>query len=189
MNSGIRARSAGVRRHALISIPDETRHPRGIFALPTQLVIPLGHQDRIVLLVTQPGALFADHQEGSLAGLVAEHLGRGCGKGMGVAGQFAQSDHHPVILARDRLGTGRNVIDSAQQDVTLAILTWHRGVFSLLGAHDLHPSPISAAWTSFNEARISQSGLRRANAAAKAQRSILYFLLKASAPIRCCSSW
>jgi hypothetical protein len=51
-----------------------------------------------------------------------------------------------------------------------------------------HPKSISGAWTSRSEARISQSGLRRANSAASAHRSIWYFWPKASAPIRCCSS-
>ena len=37
------------------------------------------------------------------------------------------------------------------------------------------PPGFSAALTSFNEARISKSGLRRANSAAKAQRSMPYF--------------
>ena len=42
---------------------------------------------------------------------------------------------------------------------------------------------------SFSEALISQSGLRRANSAASAHRSIPYFVSKASTPRRCCSSW
>src|SRR4051794_3153028 len=190
MNSGIWANSAALSGSARIgSIPNQPRRARGIFPLMAQLVTPLRHRYRMVLLVPELGAGFADQQKRPLAFLVAKQPDPFPLEGMRMAGQLALGHDQLIALGLHSSGGGRDPLDGAQQHITLSVLPWHRGfLLQLMGVRS-HAPASSSALTSFKEARISQSGLRRANSAANAQRSIPYFLLKASAPIRCCSSW
>src|SRR5436190_13597529 len=111
MNSGRGASAPASRRESRIgSIPDEARHPRGIFALPAQLVMPFGHQDRAVLLVTEPGALFANPQKGPAGFVVLEQLGGVGGERMRVTAELAPGEDNPIAIARHGSCGGGNAI-------------------------------------------------------------------------------
>src|SRR4051812_34011216 len=166
------------------SIPDWTYFARRVFALAQYLMAPWRNRDRRMLLVPQPRAFHADGKIEVAARLLAKHRGFGQGKGVSKTGQLALRNDDPVPLPRHRYGLCRDRLDGAHKHIPLPALLPHRpSPFHVAtGLISCKSMSISSGRTSFNEARISQSGLRRANSAAKAQRSMPCFLLKASAP-------
>src|SRR5437879_9055789 len=98
----------------------------GVLPLPLQLVATLGDADRIVLLMHERGARFADFKERASGPALAERTYRIRGEGMRVTGQFAQGDDDPVIFARQRDGGRWDLVHSTEQHITLAVLSCHR---------------------------------------------------------------
>src|SRR4051795_10774559 len=98
-----------------------------MFALPADLVTPLGDRYRTVLLMPELGPVFTDREKVPVGFPVAEEAHPFPGKGMRMAAQFALGHHHPLALDRNPVHRGGDPLDRAQQHITLSVLPWHRG--------------------------------------------------------------
>jgi len=170
-NSGIWASPAAESGAVRIgSIRDKAPGPRHVFALPPELVSTRRHEDRVVLLMTELGALVADCKKAPHAIRFPEQL----------AALAAKACACPVSspIATTTRYRSAPVLPSEGSDRQHRAAHHPGGIVvscecSCLLREKKAPA-IAAASTSFNDARICQSGLRLANSAANAQRWMLY---------------